>query len=168
MATPWEAYPVKRDKRQLIHRRDLQAENAALDCLDRFMTSFNARDGAALENTFNFPTYRLVGNPPQMIVVDQKSFKNRFKLSGFAWNYLSNVAHWHHSSWDRRTIIWSTKDKVHFDCCFTRYGKNNAIIGVYESLYIVTKDQNGHWGIKLRSTSADSKTANKYKSQSKL
>ncbi len=61
---------------------------------------------------------------------------------------------WHHSSWDRRTVIWSEPDKVHFDCCFTRYRADGSIIGVYESIYIVTKDEGGHWGVALRSSSA--------------
>ena len=61
---------------------------------------------------------------------------------------------WHHSSWNRRTVVWSEPDKVHFDCCFSRYRADGSVIGVYESMYIVTRDEAGHWGVAMRSSSA--------------
>ena len=166
----WDEYPVKADKRQSVHRRCVEAEEAALKCLDKFMTSFNGKDLNSFSDTYNFPTYRLVGNPPMMIEMDKETFDNRFNgKTGNAWNYLAIVDKWHHSSWDRRNVIWSQPDKVHIDCCFSRYRKDNSLIGVYESFYIVTKDKNGHWGVKLRSTSADSKTYKAFDNkQSKL
>ena len=60
---------------------------------------------------------------------------------------------WHHSKWDHRRIIHATADKVHVDTKFTRYRADGSRIGSYESLYVLTKE-NGHWGVKLRSSFA--------------
>ena len=38
---------------------------------------------------------------------------------------------------------------VHFDCCFTRYRLDGSIIGTYESIYIVTKDENNHFLVRF-------------------
>ena len=138
-APSWDSYPVVADKSQTLHRRNSAAENAALECLDRFMTAFDAKDPKAIKDTFNFPSYRLVGNPPEMLEIDEQKFDHTFgngiDKTGIAWPYLKSVG-WHHSSWDRRTIIWSQPDKVHFDCCFSRYRLNEdgtyGLIGVYE------------------------------------
>ena len=173
-APSWDTYPVIADKSQTLHRRDIDAENAALECLDRFMTAFNFKDGKAIKDTFNFPSYRLVGNPPVMHEIDEETLEDRYgngiDKKGIAWPYLKSVG-WHHSSWDRRNIIWSQSDKVHLDCCFSRYRLNKdgsfSLIGVYESVYIVSKNENGHWGIQLRSTSADAKAPKSFVTQNK-
>ena len=39
-----------------------QSVAAAMQCLDDFMTAFNARDIAAWQQTFNFPSVRLASN----------------------------------------------------------------------------------------------------------
>jgi hypothetical protein len=43
--------------------------------------------------------------------------------------------------------------EVHVDTLFTRYRTDGSVIGSFESLYVVTKEQ-GRWGIKLRSSMA--------------
>eukprot|EP01084_Bolivina_argentea_P197843 338945_1 len=149
----WQTYSVTADKRQTVNRRHVAAEKAALACLDRWLSAFNARDAKAFEDSFNFPSYRLVNNPPRMIEIDKGKYNRRYPI---AWKYMINAG-WNHSSWDRRTVIWSQEDKVHFDCCFSRYRKDGSLIGVYESFYIVTRDKNGHWGVKFRSTSSENK-----------
>ena len=61
---------------------------------------------------------------------------------------------WHHSAWDRRVVVWSVEDRVVFDTCFSRYTETGELIGVYESVYIVTRDDSGHWGVKFRNSTA--------------
>ena len=63
------------------------------------------------------------------------------------------AAGWHHCAWERRNIIHSGEDKVHIDTRFTRYREDGSVIGEYDSIYIVSK-QDGHWGVQGRSSFA--------------
>jgi hypothetical protein len=42
---------------------------------------------------------------------------------------------------------------VHIDTRFTRYRKDGSVIGGFDSIYVVTCEE-GHWGIKARSSFA--------------
>jgi hypothetical protein len=63
------------------------------------------------------------------------------------------LADWDHSAWDRREVIHAGPDKVHIDTRFTRYRKDGSVIGGFDSIYVVTR-QDGHWGVKIRSSFA--------------
>jgi hypothetical protein len=118
--------------------------DAALACLDAFMAAFNARDVKAFEATFNFPSVRLASGKLVIIepghhhpgIFDQGALKD-----------------WHHSAWERREIIHAGEDKVHIDTRFTRYRADGSVIGGFDSIYVVTKED-GHWGVKARSSFA--------------
>jgi len=118
--------------------------DAAMACLDAFMSAFNARDLPAWEKTFNFPSVRLASNT--MVIIEpgyhQPGMFERGALSD-----------WDHSAWDRREIIHAGADKVHIDTRFTRYRKDGTVIGGFDSIYVVTCED-GHWGIKARSSFA--------------
>ena len=58
---------------------------------------------------------------------------------------------WDHTRWSRRRIVHISASKAHVDAEFTRYRKDGPVIGVFESLYILTHE-NGRWGIKMRSS----------------
>jgi hypothetical protein len=60
---------------------------------------------------------------------------------------------WHHSQWERRKIIHATPEKIHVDTKFTRFRADGSVLGSYESLYILTKED-GRWGVKMRSSFA--------------
>ena len=113
-------------------------------CLDAFMTAFNARDLMALDATFNFPSIRLASN--KLHIIERGTRKPESFTTG-------PFAEWHHSGWDRRAVIHAGPDKVHFDTRFTRYRADGSVIGGFDSIYIVTCE-NGHWGIKARSSFA--------------
>lgn len=118
--------------------------DAAMACLDAFMTAFNARDVKAFETTFNFPSVRLASGKLAIIepgyhhpgMFDQGALKD-----------------WHHSAWERREVIHAGEDKVHIDTRFTRYRADGSVIGGFDSIYVVTKED-GHWGVKARSSFA--------------
>jgi hypothetical protein len=118
--------------------------DAAMACLDAFMTAFNARDVKAFEATFNFPSVRLASGKLAIIepgyhhpgMFDQGALKD-----------------WHHSAWERREVIHAGEDKVHIDTRFTRYRADGSVIGGFDSIYVVTKED-GHWGVKARSSFA--------------
>jgi hypothetical protein len=116
----------------------------AMACLDAFMAAFNARDVAAFEATFNLPSVRLASNT--MVVIEAGHHQPGMFERG-------PLADWDHSAWERREVIHAGPDKVHFDTRFTRYRKDGSVIGGFNSIYVVTC-QNGHWGVKARSSYA--------------
>ena len=63
------------------------------------------------------------------------------------------LAEWDHSEWDRREVIHAGPDKVHIDTRFTRYRKDGSVIGGFDSIYVVNRE-NGKWGVKIRSSYA--------------
>jgi hypothetical protein len=113
-------------------------------CLDDFMAAFNARDIEAFEATFNFPSVRLASNT--LVVIERGYHKPEMFTRGA-------LKEWDHSAWERRQLIHAGKDKVHFDTRFTRYRADDSVIGGFDSIYVVT-NENGHWGIKARSSYA--------------
>ena len=53
----------------------------------------------------------------------------------------------------KRDIINSSDDKVHFNTRFARYRQDGSLIGEYDSIYIVN-NQDNHWGVQCRSSFA--------------
>ncbi|HEY2071377.1 MAG TPA: hypothetical protein VGG48_17600 [Rhizomicrobium sp.] len=117
---------------------------AAMTCLDDFMAAFNARDVAAFETTFNFPSVRLASG--KLVILNKGDHRPEMFDKG-------PLAEWHHSGWDRRDVIHAGVDKVHIDTRFTRYRADGSIIGGFDSIYVVTNEA-GHWGVKIRSSFA--------------
>lgn len=117
---------------------------AALAVLDAFMTAFNARDLPAFEATFNFPSVRLASNT--LTIIEPGHHRPEMFERGA-------LSDWDHSAWERRDLIHAGPDKVHFDTRFTRYRADGTVIGGFDSIYVVTCE-NGHWGIKARSSYA--------------
>lgn len=117
---------------------------AALKLLDEFMTAFNARNVEAFEATFNFPSIRLASG--KLVTLNKGDMTaDRFTTGA--------LAEWDHSAWERREIIHAGADKVHVDTRFTRYRKDGSVIGGFDSVYVITQE-NGHWGVKIRSSFA--------------
>jgi hypothetical protein len=117
---------------------------AAIRCLDDFMAAFNDRDVAAFEATFNFPSVRLASNT--LTLIERGHHKPAMFETGA-------LAEWGYSAWERREVIHSGPDKVHFDTRFTRYRADGSVIGGFDSIYVVTRED-GHWGVKARSSYA--------------
>jgi hypothetical protein len=120
-------------------------EQQAMALLDEWMAAFNSRDVARFAATFNYPSVRLASG---RLVILESAASHRADL----FERLASIG-WDHSAWDRRRIISSGDDKVHFDTCFTRYRADGSVIGTYDSVYVVTL-QDGHWGVKMRSSFA--------------
>jgi len=117
---------------------------AAIGVLDEFMRAFNARDVQAYDATFNFPSVRLASNTLRMINAGDHQ-PSMFETG--------SLAIWDHSAWQKREVLHAGPDKVHIDTRFARYRKDGSLIGGFDSIYIVTKE-NGRWGIKIRSSFA--------------
>ncbi len=120
-------------------------ESEVMQLLDDYMSAWNRKDLAAWERTFHFPHYRLASG--KMNVLDRPGLQDATRI------WAAVGSDWHHSRWDRRLIIHSSPDKVHIDTKFTRCRADGSVIGSFESLYIVTKED-GRWGVKMRSSFA--------------
>lgn len=116
-----------------------------MQVLKDFIEAFNRLDVVAWERTFHFPHYRLASG--RMAVLDQPGQQTVAQLRSLA------GAEWDHSQWGRLRILHTSPDKVHVDTLFIRYRRDGSIIGAFESLYVVTKEE-GRWGVKLRSSMA--------------
>ncbi|MCR5877077.1 hypothetical protein [Phenylobacterium sp. J367] len=121
-----------------------EAIRAAQQVLDDFMAAFNARDIPAFEATFNFPSVRFASNA--LVILNAGDMTpDRFTTGA--------LADWDHSAWERREVIHAGPDKVHIDTRFTRYRKDGSVIGGFDSIYVIS-NQDGHWGVKIRSSYA--------------
>jgi len=120
---------------------------SAMAALDEFMLTFNSRDPVAWAGSLNYPHVRFasgtvtIWNTPEEFAAGE-SFE-RLAAEG-----------WDHSHWLSREVILVSPGKVHVNTVFQRFNANNEPIGIYESLYIVTRDSNGHWGTQARSSLA--------------
>jgi hypothetical protein len=123
---------------------DAEAIRAAQGVLDAFMKAFNARDIPAFEATFNFPSVRLASQG--LVILKAGDMTSERFTTG-------SLADWDHSAWDRREVIHAGPDKVHIDTRFTRYRKDGSVIGGFDSIYVVNRE-NGKWGVKIRSSFA--------------
>lgn len=121
-----------------------EAVAAAQGVLDAFMAAFNARDVEAFEATFNFPSVRLASNTLTLI---ERGFHRPEMFTTGA------LAEWERSAWERRAVIHAGPEKVHIDTRFARYRKDGSLIGAFDSIYVITRED-GHWGIKARSSFA--------------
>jgi hypothetical protein len=114
------------------------------DVLDRFMAALNAYDSAAMDACMHFPHVRIAEGS---VVVYDAPGSNPMDL----FERLKARDGWHHSAWNYRRIIQSGDEKLHLDVRYTRYREDDSVIGVYDSLYIVTR-RSGRWGIQARSS----------------
>jgi len=130
---------------QLSDVQRQEIEVAVNEVLDTFMETFNRLDIPAWEATFQFPHYRYASG--NMNILDGPSERSSESLKKALGD------EWHHSAWLRREVIHLSENKVHIDTQFARYRENSSVIAAYDSLYILTKENN-RWGIKLRSSMA--------------
>jgi hypothetical protein len=123
---------------------------AAMQCLDDFMTAWNARDIKACEETMNFPHVRLSGANGLTVSAKGEMTQEMFdKMLGEA----ASLKDWHQSAWDKRAVVAVSSNKVHVQTRFVRYRADNSVLSSFDSLYVVTKED-GHWGVRMRSSFA--------------
>ena len=118
---------------------------SALASLDAYMAGVNRGDEVAVNTACNFPHVRIAGGK---VVVWQK--RGDYKLEDFRARAGDG---WARSQWDERTPIHVGPDKVHLKVKFSRFRADGSSLGIFETIYIVTR-QDGHWGIQARSSFA--------------
>ena len=124
-----------------------EAIAGAMAALDEFMATFNARDPVAWAASLNYPHVRFASGTVTVWETAEEFAR------GESFERLAAVG-WDHSHWLSREVVLVSPGKVHVNTVFQRFNARNESIGTYESLYIVTKDNNGHWGIQARSSLA--------------
>lgn len=119
--------------------------DAAMAALDAYMDGLNRGDEAAVNAACNFPHVRLAGG--KVVVWHDRG---DYRLDDFRARAGEG---WARSQWDERTPIHVGTDKVHLKVAFSRYKADGTLIGRFETIYIVTR-QDGRWGIQARSSFA--------------
>ncbi|GGC69600.1 hypothetical protein [Undibacterium terreum] len=125
------------DQRQQIH-------SACMETLDKFMAALNAYDAAAMDATMHFPHLRFAGGKMKIY---ETAGSNPMDL----FNKLRLEDNWKYSRWEQRELIQFNENKAHYALSYTRYRADGSVIGVYESLYIMTR-ADGDWRIQARSS----------------
>ena len=118
----------------------------AMNVMDQFLEAFNDRDIEAWSKTLNYPHVRFASGQVK-IWENRQAFVSETNLQPLI------ESGWNHSRWLRREVVLSSPLKVHISTLFERYDKNNQAISAYDSLYIVTKNDD-QWGIQARSSLA--------------
>ncbi len=121
-----------------------QVYDKCIATLDRFMAALNAYDAQAMDAEMHFPHVRFAGGT---IATYEKPGNNPMDL----FERLKREDGWHHSAWNARTAVQRNDVKVHMAVKYTRYRADGSVIGVYESLYVLTL-KDGRWGVQLRSS----------------
>jgi hypothetical protein len=112
--------------------------------LDDFMAALNAYDAAGMDRCMHFPHPRVADGK---VIVYDKPGNNPMDL----FDRLKKADGWSHSRWEQRELVQCNADKAHFKVSYTRFRADGSVIGVYDSLYILTR-QDGRWGIQARSS----------------
>lgn len=119
-------------------------DTACKEVLDRFMEALNAYDAAAMDATMHFPHLRFAAGTLRVYDAPGKNPMDLF-------DRLKKEDDWKHSTWRTRELVQFNADKAHYMLSYTRFRSDGSVIGVYESLYALTR-QEGRWGIQLRSS----------------
>lgn len=114
-----------------------------MQCLDDYLAAFNGLDDEAYDATFNFPTYRLAAGE---VAVQHPGERH---MSQFA----ASNPNWDYSEWSSREVVQSDAGKVHVLATLARYRADGTLVTSFQSLYVITLED-GHWGIKIRSSFA--------------
>lgn len=125
------------DPKADIHRQ-------CLGVLDAFMAALNAYDAAGMDREMHFPHVRIARGE---VKVYPQPGSNPMDL----FDKLKAEDDWSHSRWETRELVQHSDVKAHYAVSYTRFRRDGSVIGVYESLYVLTRDERG-WGILARSS----------------
>jgi hypothetical protein len=128
---------------QLIQNNP-ELHEACMSVLDRFMEGLNRYDAQAMDAAMHFPHVRFAGG---QIKIYPQAGDNPMDL----FERLRREDDWKYSVWVSRDLVQCSEVKAHYALSYTRFRNDDSVIGVYESLYVLTKVGDG-WGIQMRSS----------------
>ncbi|MGY3528478.1 hypothetical protein [Bradyrhizobium sp. USDA 4452] len=114
------------------------------DILTRWMAALNRYDASAMDALMHFPHVRIAGG---VVTVYQQPGNNPMDL----FERLRKQDGWHHSAWNETRLVQSSPAKAHYAVRYTRYREDGSVIGVYDSLYVLSL-LGGTWKIQSRSS----------------
>ena len=121
-----------------------ELHQACMLVLDHFMAGLNHYDAKAMDAAMHFPHVRFAGG---QIKTYPKAGNNPMDL----FERLRREDDWKYSSWVSRELVQCSDIKAHYALSYTRFRSDDSVIGVYESLYVLTQVDHA-WGIQLRSS----------------
>lgn len=124
-----------------------ESEEKAVRTAIAYMDAFNAADVDGEAANLNYPHARVGANGALVIRAADDARR------GDLFDVFRSRTGWNHSCWDSRDVIQSSESKVHLQVQFSRYRSDGSKIGAYPSIWVLT-NQDGHWGIKMRSSFA--------------
>jgi hypothetical protein len=136
------------DAKQVVTVVANQSEEKAVLAAMAFMDAFNAANPKTAGEYLNYPHAR-VGAGGTLVVNDTADDQ----MPGNFFEIFRQRTGWDYSCWDLREVIQSSETKVHLKVTFSRYRADGSLIGTYPSIWVMT-EQDGHWGIKMRSSFA--------------
>ena len=139
-----ESKEVKKVVTTISNEYEEKTVNAAIS----YMDAFNNRDSSKCDDSLNFPHVRLGMQNQEVLITENPP---QMPPNFFEW--FVNEYGWNHSCWDYRDVIQSSPTKVHLAIQFSRYRLDSSKIGEFPSIWVIT-NQEGHWGIKMRSSFA--------------
>ena len=111
------------------------------------MAAFNARDPVAWAATLNYPHLRIASG--ELVVSEsEEEFAERMDFDAFA-----ERNGWDHSAWDEIEVVQVAENGVNVALTFSRYNADDEVISTFNTLYLVTHE-NDRWGIRARSSFA--------------
>ena len=127
-----------------IEQKNSELHQACMAVLDGFMNGLNHYDAQAMDAAMHFPHVRFAGG---QIKIYPKAGDNQMDL----FERLRREDDWKYSRWVSRELVQCSDIKAHYALSYTRFRSDDSVIGVYESLYVLTK-VDGSWGIQMRSS----------------
>ncbi|WP_420991983.1 hypothetical protein ACKI2N_027400 [Cupriavidus sp. 30B13] len=112
--------------------------------LDAFMQALNDHDAAAMDRCMHFPHTRLANGATTLYQAPGSNPMDLFKR-------LEEADGWSYSRWESREVVQFNAHKAHVLLSYTRFRKDDSVIGVYDSMYVMTLEADG-WGIQARSS----------------
>jgi len=124
-----------------------QAESTAIEVNEKQLEVWNSLDADKAASLNNYTFVRFNSGQLQMIETHEiyRDVLEKFTIPN------TLATEWDHTSWDELEVIQSSQTKVHVAGRFSRFDKGGNRYLTGETLRIVTM-QEGHWGIKIRST----------------
>ena len=114
------------------------------DVLKLWMAALNRHDASAMDALMHFPHVRIAGG---VVTVYQQPGNNPMDL----FERLRKQDGWHHSVWNETKLVQSSPAKAHYAVRYTRYREDGSVIGIYDSLYVLSL-LGGAWKIQSRSS----------------
>ena len=112
--------------------------------LAEWMDALNRHDADGMDRCLRFPHVRLAANTVSVYDAPGSNPMDLFQR-------LIDEEGWNHSAWTDIRLLQSSPNKAHYAVQYTRYRKDDSIIGVIDSLYVFTC-KGGDWRIQCRSS----------------